>query len=83
LRVEKVGESTARWDAGSEEKVEALWKSLAVEQTWLSFGLDRLDAGKVEEIEQAWTKEIEACKNHEGFVVKEMGQWIAVAVAKE
>ncbi|KAJ4346821.1 uncharacterized protein N0V89_010753 [Didymosphaeria variabile] len=82
-RVEKVGESTARWDAGSEEKVEALWNSLAVEQTWLSFGLDKLDKQKVEDIKQAWTKEIEAYKDEEGVVVKEMGQWIAVAGSKE
>ncbi|KAL1593782.1 hypothetical protein SLS60_010514 [Paraconiothyrium brasiliense] len=82
-RVERVGENTARWDAGSEEKVEALWKSLAVEQTWLSFGLDKLDKRKVEEIKEAWAKEIEAHQDEERVVVKEMRQWIAVAALKQ
>ncbi|KAF2448869.1 S-adenosyl-L-methionine-dependent methyltransferase [Karstenula rhodostoma CBS 690.94] len=83
VRVEKAGESMARWDVESGEKVEALWRSLAREQTWLSFGLDGLDEGSVEEIKRAWVEEIEARKNEEGAVVKEMSQWIAVAVMKE
>ncbi|KAL5380668.1 hypothetical protein DPSP01_007729 [Paraphaeosphaeria sporulosa] len=83
VKLEKMGESMARWEAGSEEKMEALWKNLAEDQTWLSFGLERLDAGRVEEIKRAWVKEIEACRNDEGVVVKEMKQWIAVAVVKE
>jgi hypothetical protein len=83
LRLEKVGTNTARWDAGSEEKLDALWMSLAGEQTWLSFGFDKLSAEKVEEVKRSWKKEIEACRNDEGFVVKEIRQWVAVAVVKE
>lgn len=83
VKLEKVGESMARWDAGSEEKMDALWRSLAEEQTWLSFGLDKLDVEKVEGIRRAWVEQIEACRNEEGIVVKDMRQWIAVAVVRK
>ncbi|KAL5472359.1 hypothetical protein PMIN07_000811 [Paraphaeosphaeria minitans] len=33
VKVEKAGESKARWEAGSEEKMAALWKNLAEDQT--------------------------------------------------
>lgn len=82
VRVEKGEMNQRKWDASSEEKVDALWRSLAVEQTWLSFGLDKLDDANVAEIKRAWIEAIAGYKDGEGMVVTEARQWIAVAVLK-
>lgn len=83
LRVETAGENLAKWEAESEEKREALWKSLTEEQTWVNFGLEKLDQGTLAEMKEAWMKEVQTYVNEEGFLTKEMRQWIAVAVLKE
>ena len=75
--------SQAKWDASTAEATEKLWTSIAFDQTWVSFGLDRLGAEVIEEIKQAWIKGLEDYKNSDGFVVAEMKQYIAVAVAQE
>ncbi|KAF1967469.1 S-adenosyl-L-methionine-dependent methyltransferase [Bimuria novae-zelandiae CBS 107.79] len=82
-RVDKVGGSTSKWDVGTEEKVEVLWRNLAVEQTWLSFGLEKMSVDVVEGIKWAWVQELGKYGDGEGVVVAEMGQWVAVAVARE
>jgi hypothetical protein len=83
VRVEREGESEARFDVGTEEKIEALWKSMSVDQTWLNFGLEKLDDGTVVEIKKAWIEELKKYTNDEGSVVAKVGQWIAVAALKE
>lgn len=83
VRVEREGESETRFEVGTEEKIEALWKSMSVDQTWLNFGLEKLDEGTVGEIKKAWIEELKKYKNEEGNVVSQIGQWIAVAVLKE
>ncbi|KAK3200901.1 hypothetical protein GRF29_213g309590 [Pseudopithomyces chartarum] len=83
VRVEREGESEARFDVGTEEKIEALWKSMSVDQTWLNFGLEKLDEGTVLEIKKAWIEELKKYTNDEGSVVAKVGQWIAVAALKE
>ncbi|KAJ4293640.1 hypothetical protein N0V90_008924 [Kalmusia sp. IMI 367209] len=81
--VRKEGMPQARWEAGTDEAIEGLWRNLAVEQTWLSFGLDGLDEQRVADIKRACVEELEQYKSEDGAVVADMNQWIAVAVVKD
>lgn len=80
--VRKGATSVGRWDVGSEEKMEGLWTSLSKEQVWVSFGLQELGEEKVGEIKKKWKEEMEGLKDGDGVVVKEVVQWIAVAVVR-
>lgn len=83
VRVEVEGRSEVRFDVGDEEKVEKLWRNMAEEQTWLSFGLETLEEGVREEIRRVWGEEVRRVRDEEGVVRGEMKQWIAVARVRE
>jgi SAM-dependent methyltransferase len=75
--------SEGRWDVGSSEKVEKLWEGLVTEQTWVSFGMEKLDAEVVDGIKKAFVEGIEECKGEDGCIVVQRKQCLAVAVCKE
>lgn len=80
--VSKSDVTEGKWDASTAEATEKLWKNVAIDSTWLAFGLDKLDPKAISEIKQAWTEKLTDYKDSDGFVIAETRQYLALATSK-
>ncbi|PVI01163.1 S-adenosyl-L-methionine-dependent methyltransferase [Periconia macrospinosa] len=71
-----------RWNASDSAAMERLWEIIAVESSWVSFGLGSLDGDVREGIKEAWMEKLGECKGADGFVVSPLKRHVAVAVLK-
>jgi hypothetical protein len=73
---------TKTWDVSTTEKLESLWRNIVEQQSWVSFGIEKLSTAALEEAKQGFTKRMLDLRNDYGFIVGNMKQYIVVAALR-